>query len=69
MSEQEIDPWTTFTNDAASKAREQYKNILQTLLVKGHDDSELSEARQKPLKKSLIFRQNSLTSTSIIYVG
>ena len=53
MSEQEIDPWTTFTNDAASKAREQYKNILQTLLVKGHDDSELK--RNRNLWKNLWF--------------
>ena len=42
-SEQEIDPWTTLINDAASKVRDQYEDILQALLMKGHDKSEAKE--------------------------
>ena len=42
-SEEEIDPWTTLINDAASKVRDQYEDILQALLVEGHDESEAKE--------------------------
>ena len=30
-SEEEIDPWTTLINDAASKVRDRYDEILQSL--------------------------------------
>ena len=39
-SDEEIDPWTTLINDAASKVRDQYDDILQALLMEGHDESE-----------------------------
>ena len=42
-SEEEIDPWTTLINDAASKVRDQYDDILQALLMEGHDESEAKE--------------------------
>ena len=42
-SEEEIDSWTTLINGAASKVRAQYDDILQALLMKGHDKSKLSE--------------------------
>ena len=38
-SEEEIDAWTTLINDAASKVRDQYDDILQALLMEGHDES------------------------------
>ena len=42
-SDEEIDPWTTLVNDAASKVRDQYDDILQALLMEGHDESEAKE--------------------------
>ena len=42
-SDEEIDPWTTLINDAACKVREQYDDILQALLMEGHDESEAKE--------------------------
>ena len=39
-SEEEIDPWTTLINDAASKVRDHYEDILQALLMEGHGESE-----------------------------
>ena len=42
-SEEEIDPWRTLINDAASKVRDQYEDILQALLMEGHDESEAKE--------------------------
>ena len=39
-SEEEIDPWTTLINDAASKVRAKFDDILQALLMEGHDESE-----------------------------
>ena len=42
-SEEEIDPWTTLINDAASKIRDQYDDILQALLKEGHHESEAKE--------------------------
>ena len=51
-SEEELDPWTTLINDAASKVRDQYEDILQALLMKGHDESEAKEeAFAQMLKK------------------
>ena len=41
--EEEIDPWTTLINDAVSKDREQYDEILHALLIEGHDESEAKE--------------------------
>ena len=49
-SEEEMDPWTTLINDAASKVRDQYDNILQALLMEGHDES---EAKQEAFEKIL----------------
>ena len=42
-SEEEIDPWSTLINDAASNVRDQYEDILQALLMEGHDESEAKE--------------------------
>ena len=39
-SDEEIDPWSTLINDAASKVHDQYDDILQALLMEGHDESE-----------------------------
>ena len=38
-SDEENDPWTTLINDAVSKVWDQYKEILQALLMEGHDES------------------------------
>ena len=49
-SAEEIDPWATLINDAASNVRAQYDDILQALLVEGHDESEaMQEAFEKIL--------------------
>ena len=37
-SEEEIDPWSALVNDVVSKVRDQYDDILQALLMEGHDD-------------------------------
>ena len=42
-SGEELDPWTTLINDAASKVRDHYEDILQALLMEGHDESEAKE--------------------------
>ena len=42
-SDEEIDPWSTLINDAASKVGDQYDDILQALLVEGHDESKAKE--------------------------
>ena len=42
-SEEEIDPWSILINDAASKVQDQYDDILQTLLMEGHDESKAKE--------------------------
>ena len=47
-SEEEIDSWSTLINDAASKVRDRYEDILQALLMEGHDES---EQNRKLLKK------------------
>ena len=49
-SEEEIDPWTTLINNAASKVRAKYYDILQVLLMEGHDES---EAKQEAFEKIL----------------
>ena len=56
-SEEEIDPWTTLINDAASKVRNQYEDILQALLMEGHNES---EAKQEAFEKILPVFQNEL---------
>ena len=48
-SEEEIDPWTTLINDAASKVRD-HEDILQAILMEGHDES---EAKQEAFEKIL----------------
>ena len=49
-SEEEIDPWATLINDAASQVRAQYDDILQALLMEGHDESEaMQEAFERIL--------------------
>ena len=57
-SEEEIDPWSTLINDAASKVRDQYDDILQALLMEGHDDE--SEAKQEAFEKILPVFQKEL---------
>ena len=57
-SEEEIDPWSTLINDAASKVRDQYYDILQALLMEGNDDE--SEAKQKAFEKILPVFQKEL---------
>ena len=58
-SEAEIDPWTTLINDAASKVRDQYDDILQALLMvmEGHDES---EAKQEAFAQILPVFQKEL---------
>ena len=54
-SDEEIDPWTTLINDAASKVRDQYDDILQALFMEGHDES---EAKEEAFEKILpVFRK------------
>ena len=66
-SDEEIDPWSTLINDAASKVRDRYDDILQALLIKGHDES---EAKEEPLKKFyLFFKRNWTMSTWITWHG
>ena len=42
-SDEEIDPWSTLINEAASKVRDQYDDILQALLMEGHDEIKAKE--------------------------
>ena len=56
-SEEEIDPWSTLINDVASKVRDQYDDILQALLMEGHDES---EAKQETFEKILPVFQKEL---------
>ena len=49
-SDEEIDPWSTLINDAASKVRDQYDDILQALLMEGQYES---EAKQEAFEKEL----------------
>ena len=42
-SDKENDPWTTLINEAVSKVWDQYKEILQELLMEGHDESKAKE--------------------------
>ena len=63
-SEEEIDPWSTLINDAASKVRDQYDDILQALLMEGHDES---EAKQEAFY--LFCKRNWAMSTWITWHG
>ena len=54
-----IDPWTTLINDAASKVRDQYEDILRALLMEGHDES---EAKQEAFEKILPVFQKELSN-------
>ena len=66
-SEEEIDPWSTLINDAASKVRDQYDDILQALLMEGHDES---EAKQEAFEKFYLFsKRNWAMSTWITWHG
>ena len=56
-SEEEIDPWSTLINDVASKVRDQYDDILQALLMEGHDES---EAKQEAFETILSVFQKEL---------
>ena len=56
-SEEEIDPWSTLINDAACKVRDQYDDILQALLMEGHDES---EAKEEAFEKILPVFQKEL---------
>ena len=38
-SDEKNDSWTTLINEAVSKVWDQYKEILQDLLMEGHDES------------------------------
>ena len=42
-SDEENDHWTTLFNDAVSKVWDQNKEILQELLMEGHDESKAKE--------------------------
>ena len=55
-SDEEIDPWSTLINDAASKVRGQYDDILQALLMEGQYES---EAKQEAFEKILPVLKNS----------
>ena len=68
-SDEEIDPWTTLINDAASKVRDQYDDILQALLMEAHDEIKVKQTR-KPLKKFYLFsKRNWAMSTWITWHG
>ena len=59
-SEEEIDPWTTLIEDAASKIRAQCDDILQSFLIEGYDVSEV----EKTFKESYLYsKRNWATST------
>ena len=65
-SEGEIDPWSTLINDAASKVRDQYDDILQVLLMEGHDES---EAKQEGFEKILPVFQKELGDVYMDYLA
>ena len=57
-SDEELDPWTTLINDAASKVRDQYDDILQAILLEGHDES---KAKEEAFEKILPVFQKELS--------
>ena len=58
-SKEEIDPWSTLINDAASSVRDQYDDILQALLMEGHDES---AAKEEAFEKILPVFQKELSA-------
>ena len=56
-SDEEIDPWTALINDAESKVRDQYDDILQALLMEGYDES---KAKEEAFEKILPVFQKEL---------
>ena len=56
-SDEEIDSWSTLINDAAFKVRDQYDDILQALLMEGHDTS---KAKEEAFEKNLPVFQKKL---------
>ena len=65
--EERDDPCTTLINDAASKVRAQYDDILQVLLMEGHDES---EAKQEAFEKFYLYsKRNWAMSTWITWHG
>ena len=65
-SEEEIDPWSTLINDAACKVRDQYDDILQALLMEGHDESKAKEEAFAQILP-LFFKRNWAMSTWITW--
>ena len=59
-SEEELDLWTTLINDASSNVRDQYDDILQALLMEGHDES---EAKQEIAQILPVFQKELPIST------
>ena len=55
--EEELDPWTTLINDTSSRVRDQYDDILQALLMQGHDEG---EAKQESFAQILPVFQKEL---------
>ena len=67
ISEEEIDPWTTLINEAAFKVQDQYDDILQALLMEGHDEV---EAKQEAFAQILpVFQKNWTMSTGTTWHG
>ena len=65
-SEEKIDPWSTI-NDAASKVQDQYDDILQALLMGGHDET---KAKEEAFAQILsVFKRNWAMSTWITWHG
>ena len=56
-SDEENDPWTTLINEAVSKVWDQYKEILQELLMEGHDEC---KAKEEAFEKFLPVFQKEL---------
>ena len=56
-SEEEIDHWTALINDAASKVREQYEDILQALF--SWRDTTKAKRKRKPLRKFYLYSKRN----------
>ena len=66
-SEEEIDPWSTLINDAASEVRDKYHGILRALLMESHDES---KAKEEAFAQILpFFKRNWAMSTWITWHG
>ena len=62
-SKEETDRWNALIDDAASKVRTQYDDILNSLLIEGCDES---EAKVEAFAQILLVFQNELAD---VYVG